>query len=59
VLVERVADALDSPWDKGTERPRSLVLARAVKAALIYLRHNVTEELLAAFMETASRPSHE
>ena len=34
-------------WDRPTGRKRSLKLSQAVKAFLLYARHNITEELLA------------
>jgi hypothetical protein len=49
-LITKVADALTKPWHSTTGRPRELDLADAVFVALVYARHNVTEELLGAFM---------
>jgi transposase len=50
VLVELVAGALGRPWQAAVGRPRELTLREAVFVALVYARHNVTEELLGAFM---------
>jgi len=50
VLVELVADALDRLWRAPVGRPRELDLREAVFVTLVYARHNVTEELLGAFM---------
>src|SRR5258705_5198624 len=49
-LVELVAGALGRPWQAPTGRPRELSLREAVFVTLVYTRHNVTEELLGAFM---------
>lgn len=49
-LVELVALALEKPWRASVGRPRELDLSEAVFVALVYARHNVTEELLGAFM---------
>jgi transposase len=49
-LVELVSQALNKPWQAAVGRPRVLDLSQAVFVTLVYARHNVTEELLAAFM---------
>jgi hypothetical protein len=49
-LVESVAEALEGPWNAPTGRPRELDLSEAVFVTLVSLRHNVTQELLGAFM---------
>lgn len=49
-LVELVAGALGRPWQATVGRPRELTLPEAVFVTLVYARHNVTEELLGAFM---------
>ena len=49
-LVELVDQALERPWQAPTGRRRELSLQEAVFVALVYARHNVTEELLGAFM---------
>ena len=49
-LVGMVAQALVKPWRSPVGRPRELDLREAVFVTLVYARHNVTEELLAAFM---------
>lgn len=49
-LVELVAEALGKPWRALVGRPRELDLREAVFVTLVYARHNVTEELLGAFM---------
>jgi transposase len=49
-LVERVAELLTEPWCKSTGRSREVDLRGAVEIALIYARHNLTEELLGDFM---------
>ena len=49
-LVEGVAEALERPWNAPVGRPRELDLHEAVFVTLVYARHNVTEELLGAFM---------
>jgi DDE superfamily endonuclease/Helix-turn-helix of DDE superfamily endonuclease len=49
-LLEMVAQALEKPWQAPVGRPRELDLREAVFVTLVYARHNVTEELLAAFM---------
>lgn len=49
-------------WEKSNTRPRKLSLNTALKITLIYLRHNLTEELLAEAFEvsqpTISRTIH-
>lgn len=45
-LVMRVHQALAEPWSKGLGRPRSCGLYAAVEVACMYLRQNVTQELL-------------
>jgi len=45
-LVARVSPALDAPWRKKGGRPKSCGLYRAVEIACMYLRHNVTQEVL-------------
>src|SRR5438045_9731176 len=45
-LVRRVQDALTSPWNKKTGRPKSCGLYRAVEVACMYLRQNCTQEFL-------------
>lgn len=52
-MVERVAAELECPWDNPMGQPRKLILREAVAAAAMYMRHNITEELLAAFMKTS------
>src|SRR5438270_287483 len=47
-LVELVTQALDKPWQAAVGRPRELDLGEAVFVTLVYARHNVTQELLAA-----------
>jgi transposase len=49
-LVDSVEQELGRPWDAPVGRPRELSLSQAVFVTLVYARHNVTEELLAAFM---------
>ena len=49
-LVEMVDRALERPWRAPVGRPRGLNLRETVFTTLVYARHNVTEELLAAFM---------
>lgn len=49
-LIAQVAHALGQPWQPATGRRRELDLEDAVFVALVYARHNVTEELLGAFM---------
>lgn len=49
-LVELVTQALDTPWRAAVGRPRELDLGEAVFVTLVYARHNVTQELLGAFM---------
>ena len=50
------------PWNQPATRPRKLSLTQALKITLIYLRHNLTEELLANIFEvsqpTTSRAIH-
>jgi hypothetical protein len=50
-LVERVEVRLGEPWNASVGRPKVLDLREAVFVVLVYLRHNVTEELLAAFLD--------
>jgi DDE superfamily endonuclease/Helix-turn-helix of DDE superfamily endonuclease len=50
-LVDLVAEALPEPWNAPIGRPRELDLREAVFVVLVYERHNVTQELLAAFMD--------
>jgi hypothetical protein len=52
-LVRRVNDALDAPWDKPTGRPKSLRLYKAVEAACVYLRQNVTQEFIGDIRNTS------
>jgi len=49
-LIEKVTHALGRPWQPETGRRRELDLPDAVFVTLVYVRHNVTEELLGAFM---------
>lgn len=49
-LTERVEASLEEPWDAPTGRPKELDLQEALFTALVYMRHNVTQELLGAFM---------
>lgn len=46
-LVEAVRAALDVPWHAPTGRPRALSLAEEVEATVIYLRHNLAQEVIA------------
>lgn len=45
-LVWRVHRGLTTPWNKGTGRPRSVGLYRGVEITCVYLRHNLTQEVL-------------
>jgi transposase len=45
-LVARVQGALPGPWNKKTGRPKSCGLYRAVEVACMYLRQNITQEVL-------------
>ena len=49
-------------WNKPATKPRALTLNQALKIALLYLRHNLTEELVADLFEvsqpTISRTIH-
>jgi DDE superfamily endonuclease/Helix-turn-helix of DDE superfamily endonuclease len=45
-LVRRVSKALGRPWQKETGRPRACGLYRAVEIACMYLRQNITQELI-------------
>jgi len=47
-LVDRVGQRV--VWDSGRGRPRALALRQAVKAVVMYLRTNVTEELIAELL---------
>lgn len=47
-LLERVGRLID--WDKGVGRPRSLTLAQALKATLMYFKNNITEEVIAELL---------
>ena len=40
-------------WNKPDTRPTALTLNQALKITLLYLRHNLTEELLADIFETS------
>lgn len=51
VLVERVAGLLEGPWYSGLGRPPKLSLRESVALVCTYLRHNLTEALLAAIFE--------
>lgn len=42
-----VRELLDSPWDKGTGRPKELTLREALVVAAGYMRNNITEEVWA------------
>lgn len=44
-LLARVEEQIT--WDAGTGRPRALTLRQALKATLLYKRHNMTEEVIA------------
>lgn len=48
-LTERVARGLGEPWDKPVGRHRAVRLHRAVQIAVIGLRHNIIQEVLAEF----------
>jgi len=50
-LIKKITEVLEKPWNAGVGRPRELDLPDAVFVTLVYARHNVTEELLGAFME--------
>jgi DDE superfamily endonuclease len=52
-LAWRVNNALEKPWKKSTGRPKSLGLYKAVEAACIYLRQNVTQETIGGFRDTS------
>lgn len=43
-LVARVEEL--TSWDSGTGRPRQLTLRQAVKATIMYLKNNITEEVI-------------
>jgi hypothetical protein len=45
-LVQRVEDVLPGPWNTGKGRPKKCGLHRAVEIACMYIRHNITQELL-------------
>jgi transposase len=45
-LVTRVKNALRAPWNKKVGRPKACGLYRAVEIACVYLRQNITEEVL-------------
>ncbi len=45
-LVARVKTALGGPWNKKAGRPKACGLYRAVEIACMYLRQNITEEVL-------------
>jgi hypothetical protein len=47
-LVDRVGQRV--VWDSGRGRPRTLTLQQAVKAVVMYLRTNVTEEFIAELL---------
>lgn len=49
-LVVLVAGGLGRPWQAKVGRARALTLGEAVFVALVYARHNVTQELLGGFM---------
>jgi hypothetical protein len=52
-LVGRVNDALDKPWNNRIGRPKSLGLHKAVEAACMYLRQNVTQEFIGDMRDTS------
>jgi hypothetical protein len=55
-LVSRVNEELDEPWRKGTGRPKSCGLYRAVEIACIYLRQNDPQEFIGD-MRDISQPT--
>ena len=46
-LVERVAQLLQMPWDKGAGRPRELTFREAVVVTCGYMRQNIVEDVWA------------
>ncbi|HUJ80465.1 MAG TPA: transposase family protein [Candidatus Acidoferrales bacterium] len=46
-LEARIDDILPEPWDKGTGRPKSLLLREAIMVTLLCKRQNLTEEVIA------------
>jgi hypothetical protein len=46
-LEGRIEDLLTEPWDKGVGRPKSLSLREAIVVTLLYMRQNMTEEVIA------------
>jgi hypothetical protein len=46
-LEARIEDILPDPWDKGTGRPKSLLLREAIMVTLLYERQNMIEEVIA------------
>jgi hypothetical protein len=52
LLCTWVHDAVDQ-WQKPGGRPRALRLAQAVKATVMYLRHNITQEVIAELLDTS------
>lgn len=47
-LIERLAEQIT--WDQTTGRPRALTLRQAVKATLMYLKNNITQEVIAELL---------
>ena len=52
-IESRIAERLAGPRDKGKGRPRGLTLREAVIVAIFYMRHNVTEEVIAEIFGTS------
>lgn len=50
-LEDRVDELLEEPWDKGTGRPRQLILREALIVACGYMRHNIVEEVWAEIFD--------
>ena len=51
-LCELVENAI-SPWQKASGRRRALSLTKAVKATVMYLKNNLTQEVLAELLEVS------
>ena len=53
-LEERVAELLETPWDKGIGRPRELSFREALVITCSYMRQNIVEEVWADIFSVAS-----